>query len=259
MSASTLVAEAPLARDWSTRPGLARLTGVELRKMVDTRAGFWVQLGVLALTVTFAILSAVIGHTADHTLQGIFVAAVWPAYALLPVVGILLVTSEWSQRTTLITFTLVPRRSRVLIAKLGAGVLLASAAVVVALGVAALVTAVAAPGVPGTWSLSGNVLGQTLLLVVFAMVMGLAFGAALLSSAPAIVLSFALPLGWSALASISALHGAARWLDSSKSFAPLADHVASATEWARVGSTLALWLLVPAAIGLWRIARSEVG
>ena len=102
-------------------------------------------------------------------------------------------------------------------------------------------------------------LGQTLLLVVFAMVMGLAFGAALLSSAPAIVLSFALPLGWSALASISALHGAAQWLHSSKSFAPLADHVASATEWARVGSTLALWLLVPAAIGLWRIARSEVG
>jgi ABC-2 type transport system permease protein len=156
MSASTLAAEAPLARDRSRRPGLARLTGVELRKMVDTRAGFWVQLGVLALTVTFAILSAVIGHTADHTLHGIVTAAVWPAYALLPVVGILLVTSEWSQRTTLITFSLVPQRSRVLAAKLGAGVLLASAAVVVALGIAALVTAVAAPGIAGTWSLSGR-------------------------------------------------------------------------------------------------------
>jgi ABC-2 type transport system permease protein len=259
MSASTLAAEAPLARDRSTRPGLARLTGVELRKMVDTRAGFWVQLGVLALTVTFAILSAVIGHTVDHTLHGILIAAVWPAYALLPVVGILLVTSEWSQRTTLITFTLVPRRSRVLIAKLGAGVLLASAAVVVALGVATLVTSAAGPGVPGTWSLSGIVLGQTLLLVVFAMVMGLAFGAALLSSAPAIVLSFALPLGWSALGNIHALEGTARWLDSGRAFAPLVDHVMSATEWGRVGTTLALWLLVPAAIGLWRIARSEVG
>lgn len=258
MSASTLAAEAPLARDRSRRPGLARLTGVELRKMVDTRAGFWVQLGVLALTVTFAILSAVIGHTADHTLHGIVTAAVWPAYALLPVVGILLVTSEWSQRTTLITFSLVPQRSRVLAAKLGAGVLLASAAVVVALGIAALVTAVAAPGIAGTWSLSGIVLGQTLLLVVAAMVIGLAFGAALLSSAPAIVLSFALPLAWGALGNISALEGAARWLDSSRSFAPLVDHVMNATEWARVGTTLVLWLLVPAAIGLWRIARSEV-
>jgi len=40
-------------------------------------------------------------------------------------VGILLVTSEWSQRASLITFTLVPHRSRVLAAKLLAGVSLA--------------------------------------------------------------------------------------------------------------------------------------
>ena len=33
------------------RPGLARLTKVELRKMVDTRSGFWLLLAVLALTV----------------------------------------------------------------------------------------------------------------------------------------------------------------------------------------------------------------
>ena len=36
MSASSLAVEAPLPRERSTRPGLARLTGVELRKMVDT-------------------------------------------------------------------------------------------------------------------------------------------------------------------------------------------------------------------------------
>ena len=222
MTASTYVLEAPTAAHRDRRPGLPRLAGVELRKMVDTRAGFWLQLGVLALMLTFAIVAAIVGTTEDHRLHGIFVAAVWPAYALLPVVGILLVTSEWSQRTTLITFTQVPQRSRVLVAKLAAGVLLAAASVVVALGIASLVTAVGAPGVPGTWSLSGIVLGQTLLLVVLAMVIGLAFGAALLSSAPAIVLSFVLPLGWSALGSIHALNGTARWLDSSKSFAPLA-------------------------------------
>ena len=32
------------------RPGLGRLTLVELRKMTDTRAGFWLQLAVVALT-----------------------------------------------------------------------------------------------------------------------------------------------------------------------------------------------------------------
>ena len=230
MTASTYVLEAPTAAHRDRRPGLPRLAGVELRKMVDTRAGFWLQLGVLALMLTFAIVAAIVGTTEDHRLHGIFVAAVWPAYALLPVVGILLVTSEWSQRTTLITFTQVPQRSRVLVAKLAAGVLLAAASVVVALGIASLVTAVGAPGVPGTWSLSGIVLGPTLLLVVLAMVIGLAFGAALLSSAPAIVLSFVLPLGWSALGSIHALEGTARWLDSGRSFAPLADHVMNATE-----------------------------
>ena len=36
---------------------------------------------------------------------------------LLPVLGILLVTSEWSQRTAMVTFTLEPSRSRVIAAK----------------------------------------------------------------------------------------------------------------------------------------------
>ena len=37
---------------------------------------------------------------------------------ILPVLGILLVTSEWSQRTGLTTFALVPQRERVIVAKL---------------------------------------------------------------------------------------------------------------------------------------------
>jgi hypothetical protein len=103
------------------------------------------------------------------------------------------------------------------------------------------------------------VLGQTLLLVVVSMIMGLGYGAMLLSSAPAIVLSFGLPLAWSALGSIPALTGTARWLDSTRSFDPMTNHVMSPTAWARLGTTLAVWMLVPALIGIWRIARSEVG
>jgi hypothetical protein len=51
--------------------------------------------------------------------------AVQPATVLLPIVGILPVSSEWSQRTALITFTLVPRPMQVLVAKLVAGPALA--------------------------------------------------------------------------------------------------------------------------------------
>jgi ABC-2 type transport system permease protein len=259
MTSSTIALEAPRAAfGTGARPSLARLTRVELRKMVDTRAGFWLQFAILGLMIAFAIVQAVTGHTADHTLRDVVASAVLPAYVLLPVVGILLVTSEWSQRTTLITFALVSQRSRVLAAKLVAAVLVASAAVLVSLSIAALVTAVAAPGIQGTWSLSGIVTGQTLLLVVVAMITGLGYGAMLLSPAPAIVLSFVLPFGWAALASIHPLRGTARWLDASRSFEPLTEHVMDATEWARVGTTLAVWMLLPVLIGIWRIARSEV-
>lgn len=240
------------------RPSLARLTAVELRKAVDTRAGFWLQLGIVGLAITFAILQAVLGHASDHTLRSILESTLFPWYVLLPIVRILLVSSEWSQRTTLVTFTLVPKRTRVLAAKLAAGILLACAAVGLSLAFALVATAFADPGLPRTWSLSGTVLGQELILMVTSMITGLAYGAVFLSSAPAIVASFALPLAWTALGSISALTGTARWLDGGRSFGPMTEHVMDGTEWARVGTTLAVWMVLPVLIGLWRILRSEL-
>jgi ABC-2 type transport system permease protein len=259
MSTAAVTLEPRLAdRSVDSRPSLARLTAVELRKSVDTRAGFWLQLGIVGLMITFAILQAVLGHASDHTLHDILASTLFPSYVFLPIVGILLVSSEWSQRTTLITFTLVPERTRVLVGKLGAGILLAFAAVVLSLALAVVATAFADPGLPRTWSLPGTLLGQELILMVAAMIMGLAYGAVFLSSAPAIVASFALPLAWSALGSISALTGTARWLDSGRSFEPMTDHVMNGSEWARVGTTLAVWMMLPVLIGLWRIARNEL-
>ena len=109
------------------RPGLGRLVAVELRKMVDTRAGFWLQVAMVALTVVVVIVRLLVGDAAHHTFQSVLDAGLQPAAILLPVLGILLVTSEWSQRTGLITFTLVPVRSRVLSAKLIASLLRAIA------------------------------------------------------------------------------------------------------------------------------------
>jgi len=78
--------------------------------MVDTRAGLWMLLGIAGLTVVTALISVLTGHAEDHTLRQILSNCVQPAVVLLPVMGVLLVSSEWSQRTALITFTLVPRR-----------------------------------------------------------------------------------------------------------------------------------------------------
>jgi ABC-2 type transport system permease protein len=260
MSANAAALDIPLpGRTADRRPGMGRLTAVELRKMVDTRAGFWLQLAVVALTVAVVVVVCIVGHAQDQTLRELLSAALAPSSILLPIVGILLVSSEWSQRTAPITFVLVPNRARVLAAKVAASIVLSIVAFAFCLAVAAIATAIASPGLENTWSLPAGLLGQSLLSLATGMVGGVAFGAVLLSSAPAIVLSFALPIAWGALGSIPALEGAARWLDGGRSLSPLTEHLLSSTEWARAGTTLALWMVLPLAIGLWRILRDEIG
>ena len=111
MSATTLTAPIPVdTAGVHTRPGLGRLVAVELRKMVNTRAGFWLQIATVAITVLAVIVRSVVGDAADHTFAAILNVGVKPAAVLLPIAGILLVTSEWSQRTGMITFALVMPR-----------------------------------------------------------------------------------------------------------------------------------------------------
>jgi hypothetical protein len=68
-------------------PGLPRLAAVELRKMVDTRAGFWLLLGTVALMTAVPVLTAIFGEAGDQTLQDLLWGAIWPASVLLPIVG----------------------------------------------------------------------------------------------------------------------------------------------------------------------------
>ena len=56
----------------------------------------------------------------------------------------------------------------------------------------------------------------------------------------------------------SAIRAFARWLDGTYSLAPMTEHLMSAMEWARAGTTLALWMVLPLLIGLWRIQRGEI-
>ena len=57
---------------------------------------------------------------------------------VLPVIAILSVTSEWSQRSGLATFTLVPHRERVIAAKAIASIGVAVATIPLALAIGAL-------------------------------------------------------------------------------------------------------------------------
>jgi ABC-2 type transport system permease protein len=259
MSATTLAAPIPVnTAGVHARPGLARLVAVELRKMVNTRAGFWMQIATVAITVLVVIVRSVVGDAADHTFASILDVGVKPAAVLLPIAGILLVTSEWSQRTGMITFALVPVRSRVLGAKLVASLVLAVAMLVMSVGVVAAGVLVASPGVDGTWSDVAPLIGQSAVYLTGGMVTGVAFGMVLLASAPAIVVLFALPIAWTAVASLSFFADAAPWLDTRLALGPMPQEVMSTTQWAHAGTALALWMLLPLLIGTWRITRREV-
>ena len=112
------------------RPGIpfSRLVRVELRKLVDTRAGFWLtaSIGVIAAIVVIAMLIANRNSPENLNLGQFFGMMNIPTAIILPILAILLVTGEWSQRTALTTFTLEPRRQRVVGAKLVAVLLTAA-------------------------------------------------------------------------------------------------------------------------------------
>jgi ABC-type transport system involved in multi-copper enzyme maturation permease subunit len=248
---------APAGRD--RRPGLARLTKVELRKMVDTRSGFWLLLAVAALTLVAVLITALFAHEDQRTFRHILSNGLQPAGILLPVVGILLVSSEWSQRTALVSFALVPERGRLIAAKVLAGIVLGLAATVVALLVAVLGTALASTDAPHPWSLPLGILLQDFVYVITAMIIGIGFGVALQSSAPAIVLYFALPVAFAALGSIHALSGVIDWINTAEALEPLTTEVMSGHQWAQGLVALALWIGVPFTIGMWRLTRRDVG
>ncbi len=76
---------APAGRD--RRPGLARLTKVELRKMVDTRSGFWLLPAVTGLTLVAVLITApAAAHEDQKTFVPILPNGLQPA-RILPVVG----------------------------------------------------------------------------------------------------------------------------------------------------------------------------
>lgn len=241
------------------RPGLGRLTAVELRKMVDTRSGFWVPIAVALFTLAGAIVAAANHGGRDGTLSHVFHVAAQPAAFLLPVMGVLLICGEWSQRTTLTTFTLVPSRKRVIAAKFGASLIVSTVALVACLLFTLLCASLLGHATGGVGSLSLQVIAQGWVFLVAGMVMGLAFGAAILVSAPAIVAYLLLPAVWDAVVgNINGLAGLARWLDSSVTLAPLTQQAMSGTQWAHALVTFAVWIGIPTAIGWARISSGDI-
>ncbi len=241
------------------RPGVGRLMAVELRKMVNTRSGFWVPIAVAAVTALVSLIAASNHGGNDGTFRHVLHAASIPGAYLLPVMGVLLICSEYSQRTTLTTFTLVPNRWRVLGAKLGASLIVSTIALVACLLFSVVAASIFGHAPGGTGSLPLTIILQAWLFLSAGMVMGMAFGAAILLSAPAIVAYLLLPVVWNGLAgNISWLATPARWLDSGSTLGPLTEQKLNGTQWAHAVATFGLWIGVPLVIGLLRIGRGDL-
>jgi ABC-2 type transport system permease protein len=240
---------------------LARLTWVELRKLADTRAGLWLLLIIGLCGVGTAAIMLLATEKEALTFQSLFSFALAPVGILLPILGILSMTSEWTQRTALATFTLVPSRGRVVAAKLLAVVGIAVAATVAAAALSALANLVAI-GIDGdgSWELGAGLAGRIVLNQVMFALMGSAFGALLMNSPLAIVAYLALPMLWSVLGTVvSSLEKAAAWLDINTTAAVLSvPETVTSGQWARLGVSAAVWVLLPLVLGTVRTLRREV-
>ena len=245
-----------------------RLVRVEMRKAWDTRAGLWLLLSTALLCAAVMVIQLAVGITQEDvflTYNSFLTSTNFSIAVLLPVIGIMLLTSEWSQRTAMVSFSLEPRRPRVIVAKLVVGLVLAVAAVVIALVLATACNAVY--GVlsddPTVWNASVAHTSAFLLLQVIGMLTGFAFAALLLNTPAAIVIymvySFVLPGLFELGAQLMDWFDSIRpWIDFNYAQGPLVDATMTGEDWAYFAVSGVIWLVLPLAIGCWRVLRAEV-
>jgi hypothetical protein len=248
----------------STEPiPMTRLIGVELQKMFNTRSGFWLLVGGAGVSVIATILTVLLDDDLSYSSFGASIGA--PLSVILPMAGILAVTSEWSQRSGLTTFTLVPHRHRVINAKLVAVVLVGLASIAVAFSVGALGNVVGSniAGQDVTWDISFVNALTIFLADGLGMLMGFTLGILIRNSPGAIVAYFVyalvLPASLEALASAKEWFADSRgWFDFQFSSTRLYDSGMTGTDWAHLATSGLIWLVIPLAIGLRVVNRSEV-
>lgn len=244
------------------RPSLLRLTKVELRKSYNTRAGFWLLATIAAFTLLILILSFLAFEERDQRFDTLSQIMQVPTSFLLPVVGILLVTSEWSQRSALTTFTLTPNRWRIVAAKALALTFLTLAAIAITYVGAAIGTAITSPAEAWDGGLSN--VHNVIAVQLGGSFVGFGFALLFLNSPLAIVLYFVLPTVWMILANtIPGFDEFAEWLnynETSSALLPAGEdgETVSGKDWAQYGTSLVMWLVLPLAVGLARLRRAEV-
>ena len=262
-------ATAPGTLDLGSTPPISfgTLVKVELRKSYDTRAGLWLLIVTAGLSALAMVIVLLVAITQDvSTRFGDFLGTTsLTSQILLPIVGIMLVTSEWSQRTAMVTFTLEAHRARVIMAKLVAGLALSVLVSMIGLVAAVLANLVYA-GVQGdaSWEHGVRLFVGFLVAQMIAMVSGFALATLLLSTAAGIVVyfvyRFVLPTIFAVAAGLIGWFADLNpWIDFQSAQGPLFEPGAlSGKDWAYLLVSGFLWLVLPLGLGLWRVLRAEV-
>ncbi|MBB4920722.1 ABC transporter permease [Streptosporangium saharense] len=237
----------------------SRLLLVETRKLFDTRSGKILTAVLVVLTVASVVGRGLVAGPRLFTLTG---TAGIGFGVLLPVLAILAVTGEWSHRTALTTFTLEPRRARVLAAKflppLAVTVLAALCALLVAVPTTAAVSAVR--HVPADWEVSPLALLGWVATLVLLTAMGSALGALSLNAPVAIVVCLTNTILWNVVGRLGEVgRFLAEWFDLGATTAPLSTGAMTGGDAVRLATSILLWIALPAVLGTLRVTRAEIG
>ena len=249
------------------RVPLLRIIAVELRKSFDTRSGFWLlaSLGITTVLATAGVIA--FGDDKDLSYSSFATAIRFPVAVLLPIIAILVVTSEWSQRSGLTTFTQLPQRRRVIMAKFIASVAVGVASMVLTFAAGALGNVVSGVirGNPLVWNVN---LTQGLYFVlgnISSLLIGFMLGVLIRSSTGAVVAyfiyTFLLPVLFGLLADASSwFHHVQPWVDIQFAQTGLFLFAGTLTgqQWAQIAVTVLVWLMAPLLVGLKVVMRAEV-
>jgi len=274
---TTTLTPPPLDVSATAPTPFTRLVRLEWRKMMDTRSGFWMLLctGILlVLAMVITLLVAVVDDGTRLSASSFSEIMTIPVSLLVPVFAVLIVTSEWSQRTHLVTFAHEPHRLRVLRAKLIAVCALAVATIALAIvlgGVGNMLYGVLT-GNDVVWDLEPTRLLGVVVVQTLFFLMGFGLASLLLNTPGAVAVFYLVGLLLPVMV-YSTLYfvfdwadEVIPWFDLSTATLPWVSDTdyrgepfeIGGTEWAQATVAVLVWVVAPLVLGALRVRRSEV-
>jgi ABC-2 type transport system permease protein len=238
------------------------LVAVETRRCVDTRSARW----MLSVMVALSIGSAFLAESSSTSLDRYVSSAILPLVALLPVLAVMTSTSDWASRSAVWTFTVVPRRLRVLTARLAATIVVVGGAATSSALAAGVLFACLHPErlLSTEWAEVGRSFAGVAAIALAAALTGSAIASIVISTPVSIVTTILFPLSFDVSMNF-AVPAVAPWVSTLAFSGWLSAPVFT---WAPPGdgspsggtalTSFVLWIVLPTALGWWRQSRREV-